>query len=171
MSPLAYKIPPASWSPIQEHDGSAMQLRLQLELDSWVGTPYMIGQQVKGVGVDCARFVGAILDFMGGTRTPLELIPPDACFHDPALATRALDKFRHLFRPMSIVRGWAVQPGDVMVTGPVGGGPGHGIVVGCAPGTLYEAGSFSVQKTGFAIPSSRRVFGVYRKADRLRWSA
>ncbi len=168
--PIAMMTPSVNWSPISEADGLALSTRLREELEGWVGTQYMIGQQCKRVGVDCVRFVGAILDFMGGTTTPLEMLPADTCFHSRQAATAAMHKFRHLFRPMIDVDGWNVQPGDVLVVGPKHGGPGHGVIVGCEPGVLYEAGTSRVQKVGFSFPSCRKVFGVFRKGDRGRWS-
>lgn len=164
--PVEMILPLVEWSPVSGPGGEVIQSRLHVELESWVGTPYLIGQQCKGVGVDCVRFVGAILDFMGRTKTALEMLPADACFHDSKRATASMHAFRTLFRPMDIVDDWRVQPGDVVIVGPVNGGPGHGIIVGCKPGVMYEAGSRQVQRIGTAIPSCRRVFGIFRKGDR-----
>jgi hypothetical protein len=171
---LVVQVIDVHWSPIKitgmwEQECLEVQSKLDAELKSWLGTPYAIGQQCKGVGVDCVRFVGAILDFMAGSVTPLDMLPPDVAFHDSEKARGALDKFRDLFRPMEIVRDWCVEPGDVVVVGPRSGGPGHGIIVGCRPGVTYEAGSFAVNQTGLALSSKYRAFGVFRKGDRGRW--
>ena len=45
--------------------------RLETVLQSWKGTPYGLGQQCKGMAVDCVRLVCGVLD------EPSDMLDPD----------------------------------------------------------------------------------------------
>lgn len=141
--------------------------RLRVELLAWEDTPYRRGQQCKGAGVDCVRFVAAVLDELAGTRTAIEALPDDQSFHDRDGAVRAMLRFSHLFgmRPVSVLE---AQPGDVLITAPPGGGPGHALIVGAHP-TLWEAGYPRVRRCGWALPPSYLLCGAYRVQQRAAW--
>ncbi len=51
---------------------------------SWVGTPFVRGQAVKGAGVDCAYFVFRVYQACGliDPSLPLPPIPPEGWFHN-----------------------------------------------------------------------------------------
>ena len=164
----------APWRPLRERglgeDWSGyVTSALRRYLESWLGTPYGVGQQQPGAGVDCVRFVAAVLDFLRDSRTPLTLLPQDAAFHDRAGATAAMLRFRRAFAPIVPSDGSELEPGDVLVTGPPHGGPGHAILVGPDPGTTWEAGYGRVQRCGWVLPHRYRLFAVYRLGGRERW--
>jgi len=112
--------------------------RLQRVLNDWKDTPHMNGQQCKGRGVDCVRFIAAVLDEMAGTKTPLEHLPNDVAFHDRSRCIAALKRFLTLFKFYEVPEDEPKQPGDVFVTGPENGGPGHAIILG-TDGQLWQA--------------------------------
>lgn len=163
---------PLQWEPMRVGDPLDDELALRAlrrELESWEGTPYMAGQQRKGEGVDCVRFVCAVLDFLGGTSTPLPSLPPDTALHSRATAIAAMLRMRRLFEPVE-EPGRSVQPGDLVVVGPRDGGPGHALIVGCRPWELWEAGTAVVQRVGWSIPERSSLFATYRKVGRLPWA-
>lgn len=162
------------WRPINV--GSPLDNELAMraigrELESWEGTPYMLGQQVKQEGVDCVRFVCAIMDFLGGRRTPLPALPADAAMHSRQTAIKSMLAIKRLFEPLSQVEDDWVEPGDLLVVGPCRGGPGHGIIVGHRENELWEAGTRRVQRTGWSLPEVSELYAVYRKGDRTSWIA
>lgn len=164
---------PLSWTPLRIGDPLEDELALRTldsELRSWDETPYGIGQQSKGQGVDCVRFVAAVLDFLGGTETPLPSLPQDAAMHDRAGAIAGMLTIKRAFDPLDEVLDGLVQPGDLLVVGPRRGGPGHGMIVGCRPGEVWEAGTRRVQKVGWSLPDTSELFAVYRKKDRKPWA-
>ena len=126
------------WEPHPDPEASAALARV---LASWDRTPYMAGQQCKKAGVDCVRFVCGCLDELAGIVTPIHTIPPDTCFHDPETAHAAADKIRSLYLPVQDVdfEREKVRPGDVLITGPVKGGPGHAMIVGPEPNTVWHS--------------------------------
>lgn len=163
---------PLHWSPLKLGDPLDNELALRAlgrELESWEGTPYMLGQQMKQQGVDCVRFVCAILDFLGGTRTPLPSLPADAAMNSKRTAIASMLAIKRLFEPIDQIEDDRVQPGDLLVVGPSSGGPGHGIIVGHRENELWEAGTERVQRVGWSLHESAEIFAVYRKGDRHRW--
>ena len=133
----------------------------------WVGTPYMPGQQCLGVAVDCVRFVSAVLDEILGERVETHRLPQDMSFHNPAGAKSAMKQF--LSRAPHFKVEPPLQPGDVIVMGPTGGGPGHAAIVGLD--AIWHCGPTGVVNAGKGICS----FGVYnyktayRASDRSSW--
>lgn len=103
--------------------------RLEAVLQSWAGTPYMHGQQCKGAGVDCVRFVFAVLDELLGVTTPVVTLPPDVCVHAPEKAEEHVERLRACYDCAEVPLD-AIEPGDVVVSGPVKGGPGHVFIMG-----------------------------------------
>jgi len=141
--------------------------RLVSILESWEGTRHRDGQQCKGVAVDCVRFVTGVLDELYGIKTEIARLPQDASFHSKETCFAALRVFLKNY-PHEDVEG-DLQPGDIVVTGPRGGGPGHAIIVGKK--YLWHCDSQSVVRTGLKLTSG----GVYfpkaslRGRNRERW--
>jgi hypothetical protein len=100
----------------------AQQQRLGAILLRWEGTPYRPGQQKEKAGVDCVRFVAAVLDELRGTSTPIETLPPDAAMHTREGAIASMLNIKRAFMPCELVGDNSLEPGDVLVTGPPGGG-------------------------------------------------
>ena len=64
-----------------------------------------------------------------------------------------------------------VEPGDIVVTGAVGGGPGHVAIVGARRNTLWHAVSGpGFHQTGWALLSGQVLWAVYRIEDKHRWT-
>lgn len=72
-------------------------------------------------------------------------------------------------RHEEVTDGW-VEPGDVLVTGPRNGGPGHMMIVGPRANTVWQASSDHVHYTGLALPYTSKLFRVYRMCDRELWA-
>lgn len=145
--------------------------RMDRILAEWEGTPYRDGQSVKGVGTFCTAFVCAVLDelYRRTPATPLPQIPTDASMHDRATAWRGLRWFLSHYPAHEALECTIVQPGDILVTGPQSGGPGHAIFVGPRENTLWQCSGGAVHFTGMHIPDTYTLFAVYRFADRASW--
>lgn len=97
-------------------------------------------------------------------------MPSDASLHDPERARAAMRLILAAYQPHVRVMDDSVQPGDVVIVGPVGGGPGHVLMGGFQPNTLWHAVLPRVCFTGIAFnPETTELVGVYRMADRRRW--
>lgn len=139
------------------------------ELDSWRNTPYLLGAASKGYGVDCVRFCCAVVDKMFGySRCPYEYLPQDTCFHDKEAALVAMRSLKTYYEPLETVSG-AVQPGDLLVVGPSGGGPGHLMIVGPARLLWHVVVSHGPSATGLAVPNDFELFRKYRFSNRSEW--
>lgn len=140
-------------------------------LERWNGTPYACGQAASGAGVFCSAFVSRVLDELYRKKpTPLPAIPDDASFHDPAASRAGLRWFLSSYPDHARVENGEVEAGDVLVTAPLGGGPGHGIIVGPDPHTMWESRSIGVCKTGLSAPSGYTLSAVYRLTDKETWA-
>ena len=145
--------------------------RLAELFDHWKGTPYMEGQQKAGSGVDCFRFVCAILDGMERTKRTVEHIPADRSIHDRRGAYRGFKRVLERYAPFEIVRDKVLEPGDVLIAGPKNGGPGHALIAGHERSTLWHVPGWGleVRRIGMAL-SNGRLFRIYRTANKeSRW--
>lgn len=164
-----------TWRPITDPRIDAagaeeIRLRLVAILRSWRRTPYSQGARMRGPqgGVDCVRFVSAVLDELYGfERAHVDLLPQDGAMHDRRGAFRTMRALRRMYAPNRIVTDWTIEPGDVVVTGDLGAGPGHGMIVGAERNHVWEATSSGVHRTGVGI--LRAVHRVYRQGDRHLW--
>lgn len=160
-----------AWRPVTGPPFTLARLfeaRLEQVLRSWEGTPYMAGQQLRGVGVDCVRFVAAVLDeLLGRAPTPIETLPPDASLHNRVGAICGMRAIRKRFMPNAPVQDGPLEPGDIVVTGPVSGGPGHAMIVGSSR-VLWHSSARSVHWTGLRPPKGHKVWRVYRMHDEER---
>jgi cell wall-associated NlpC family hydrolase len=150
-----------SWKALAD---GATQARLGAILRSWERTPYLPGQQCKGVGVDCVRFVCAVLDELLGRKTPIATLPPDTCMHNPARAAAAMERIATLYDAVDATDAAVLLPGDAVVVGPEAGGPGHCLIVGDERGQVWHANPPHVSRVGLGgiYAVGRRVFRVYR---------
>lgn len=138
--------------------------RVALAIEPWIDTPYMVGQQCMGVGVDCIRFVCGVGDVLRNTVTEITTLPIDAAMHTRKGAIRAMRRIRDLFTPVSEVEGNVLHPGDAVVIGPEYGGPGHILIVDGKKNSLAHAcyGTRVVRVGMSFLYDSWRVFRVYR---------
>lgn len=167
-----------SWRPLSGFPGAERaQLRLGEVLGSWLGTPYSPGNQVKGPqgGVDCVRFVCAVLDELYGTkRIPIPELPNDVAMHSRDTAFAAMRFLLRAYEPHREVVDGILEPGDVLVVAMPGGGPGHAMIAGPDLNTLWHATGREVQRAGigflWAGYSDWKLSAVYRVLDRERWA-
>lgn len=176
---IRYVSLPVTWTSLSlsewgsRAEEGAILRRMERILWQWEGTPYVPGQCLRGVGAFCTAFLCAVLDELYGRTpaTPLPEIPDDASMHSPETARAGLRWFlRHYPNHVQIFDG-IVQPGDVLVTGPKGGGPGHAILVGPRENTMWQCSGRSVHFTGLSIPDTYTLHAIYRMTDRLAWSS
>jgi cell wall-associated NlpC family hydrolase len=150
-------------------------LALDRVLRSWAGTPYVRGQGLKGVAVDCVGFVAGVLDELHGHRLPPpERGPVDVAWHDGDEAERISLKIAERW-PHLLIRDWrqqGIDPGDVLLAR-VGGGKrrsvGHVLIVGADDRQAWHAptgGLVSYTSTAAVLPS---VAVVWRAAGREGW--
>jgi len=163
---LGLKWEPMPWAPVQE--------RLKQVLGPWLGTPYMKGQRCKGSGVDCVRFVTGVLDELYGfERVSAPKLPQDVALHSRATAIGAMKALLEIYPFHEEVTGPMIQPGDIIVVGPLKGGPGHVMIVGPRRNTLWHSHQpIGVQITGLAFnEQEQEVFKIYRLQDRHSWAS
>lgn len=155
------------WRPLND---PASQARLAAVLASWEGTPYMPGQSCKGVGVDCVRFVVAVLDELSGKQTDVRTIAPDAATHAPDVAMAALARLIARFDCEEVTNN-VLEPGDVIATGPENRGPGHAVLVGCERRICWDATAPRVRRISLGLSAlmGHQVFAVYRLKNR-KWA-
>lgn len=149
-----------------------IERRMAKILDEWEYTPYDTKFAEKGKGVHCSAFVCRVLDELYRREpTPLPNIPNDIGFHDRAGAIAGLRWFMRQYPACYQVTGTDVQPGDVLITGPVGGGPGHAMIVGPRENTLWQASDTGVHYTGMSLPDIYELHATFRFRDREKWYA
>jgi cell wall-associated NlpC family hydrolase len=160
------KIEPMRIAGLSERKCEKIESFLEEELLSWKDTPYVPGQCVPNRGIDCVHLITAIYDVMTGQLHQVDLLPQDASFHNKASAESGLRKFFRLY-PSHAVSGSVVQPGDVIICGPVGknGGPGHGMIVG--KDSLWHVDGKCVCKAGLAVMQHGAY--AFRQIRRLKY--
>ena len=154
-----------TWRPIEAQD------RLEQILCSWEGTPYRLNQAIKRRGVDCVRFVASVADeLFRRIRVPLDRLPDDAMLHCREKAFEAMRLFLSAYQPLIRVTGQEIEPGDMFVTGPKNGGPGHVMIAGSRQSELWHT-VHRVCRTGTAFETDgpRRLFAVYRSLEKASW--
>lgn len=165
------------WKPISHPSldkGLVQKITHRIEgiLQSWKGTPYYLGQQCKGIAVDCVRFVCAVLDELyQQPYQEIEHLPDDIAFHSREKAIDAMRLMLRLFPNHTSVRGYEVEPGDVLVCGSKSGGPGHAMIAGTQQSTLWHSNSHKVVQTGLAFPQAGmyHLHRILRATDKDKW--
>jgi len=165
------------WRALSIKGAEAISRKLGSILESWRDTPYLPGQQAKGAGggVDCVRFVCGVVDELYGfRRAELPRLPQDRSLHDRAGAVKAMKFMRRLYEPNLPIEDGVFEPGDILVVSAPDGGPGHAMIVGAEPNTLWHSTGRFVQMTGigflWATYHSWKFCGGYRMQDREKWA-
>lgn len=156
---------PLRWVPLPLGQASA---RLEAILTKWQGTPYSLKFVSPGVGVHCTAFVCHVLDEL--YRRPFSgtpNVPHDISFHNRSGAQAGMRWFLRRFLADRVERD--VEPGDVLVTGPREGGPGHAVIVGPRANTLWQSTSAGVHFTGMALPEAYQLHAVFRPRGKEDW--
>ena len=146
--------------------------RLREILLAWKPTKYGSGQRCRGVAADCLGFVcGALDEADGRPRAQDPRIPPDTALHDPERARAAIRDLLAIYAPVFAVEG-PLQPFDIILAGPIGGGPGHALLVGTERNTTWSCSQdLGVHQGGWALdPGCGSFHAAYRLADRERWT-
>ncbi len=159
------KIEPLSIEGFTPAKNIAATQRLECLLQTWKGTRYLPGQCMKRKGVDCVHFLIAVYDELSGTKHRFEKLPQDVSFHNKAKAEAGFKQLLRLF-PSDKIEGDIVQPGDLIVCGPIGknGGPGHGMIVGAD--RLWHVGKSCVCNAGLAV--MQQGTAAFKQIRRLR---
>ena len=168
---LHYELLKWTWLPL----APAAQARLAQILAEWKGTPYCPNARIKGRqgGVDCVRFVCSVLDeFLQREAEPIYTLPPDAAMHTRAGALEVMRRIVRRYEPVTAVEDGTIKPGDVVVVGHPEGGPGHAMIAGTVPNTLWQASTTCVHFTGLGlVAEQQKVFRVYRIDEISKWSS
>lgn len=145
--------------------------RIAKVLQGWYHTPYVAGQQQRGVGVDCVRFFAGVVDELYGTqRVPLDRMPQDMAMHDREGAIGVLRTMLRTYPELAVVTDGSVEPMDVLVVAHPAGGPGHVMLGGPQRNTLWHAGTRHVTKAGWSLDGQwQTVHRVFRFANRRAW--
>jgi len=162
-----------SWTELDFPHEQAVKIHLRLAdvLTSWEDTPYLAGEQAKGHGTDCIRFVCGALDELAGVSNIIPREMQDVSMHDHRKAIKIMRMIQNLYPDYIELprRVQELQPGDVIVTGQASGGPGHAILVGSQRNTIWQATKKGVKKGGFGFMSYfQQVMAVYRP-NKLQW--
>lgn len=151
----------------------AASAALARELALWSGTPYAEGQRAVGAGVDCIRFVGAVLDAVRGRApTPVRALRRGAAHHDQAAAHALMADLVEVFQPVAAVRDGTLEPGDVVVLGFNGSGPMHVMIAGPARWSLWEAAppnGVGARSRARLTAADAQVHRVWRPLDKAVW--
>ena len=145
-------------------------------LEAWRGTPYESGQRFIQRGADCIGGVfGVVDDVDGRQRAQFPGMPQDASMHSPATARAAVRELVRRYAPCTKVESdsehiFHVEPGDIVVTGSPGGGPGHVEMVGSRCNELWHALPASgFHQGGWSFLEQQLLYAVYRIGDKDRW--
>ena len=159
------KIEPLKISGLSDSRCRRIETFIEEELFCWKGTPYVPGQCMRDRGVDCVHFVVAIYDAITNTFYQVTLLPQDAAFHNRETTEISMRKLLKMY-PSNPVKGSVVQPGDVVICGPIGknGGPGHGMIVG--KDSLWHVDGKCVCKAGLAVMQQGAY--AFRQIRRLK---
>lgn len=180
MSLRVYKAP-MLWTPLSIRGFDREQLqavtsRLESVLEGWRWTPYESGQCARGRGADCIGAVfGAVDEMDGRDRRLVSGLPRDAAMHRRHTAVKAMRRLVRAYQPAEKVepepgQKWAVQPGDIVVIGEQGGGPGHVMMVGPRRNTLWDATPGpGFQQKGWSLLDTNVLWAVYRLGNREEW--
>lgn len=134
----------------------------------------MHGQSCPGGGVDCVRFVVAVLDELYGIGDDAEavpVLPPDASWHNPGGAARIARIIGRRY-PNEEITGdvLTIEPGDVLVmqVSSVPGSPGHIAIGGPRPNTIWHANpGMGVAEAG--IGEVRQLLHAWRMKGKDQW--
>lgn len=145
-------------------------------LRAWEHTPYESGQRFIQRGADCIGAIFGVIDDMDGrSRAQKPGMPHDASMHSRSTAIIAVRELVRRYSPCEKVlpdseNVFHVEPGDIVVTGMPGGGPGHVEIVGSRRNELWHAlPSSGFHQGGWSFLEQQLLFAVFRIQDKHRW--
>ncbi len=156
-----------------EHGHDRVCERLTAILESWRDTPYCLNQACKKVAVDCVRFVFSTLNEMYGfAKGEVMRLPADTAFHNKEKCIAAVRFLMGVYSPCRFVKDGSIEPGDIILTGTVGGSPGHAMVAGPNQSELWHSTDSGVCKTGISFSRDLDLFTfhkIIRPEDKHLW--
>lgn len=167
------------WNPIGAYGGNGAEALLALDdtLRAWDRTPYQSGQRFKGRACDCIGGVFGVIDEIDGRpRATYPGMPADAAMHDRPGAIAAVRELVTRYMPNHKLEAdeqgfFQVEPGDIVVTGTPGGGPGHVEIVGARKNELWHAQPTpGFHQGGWSFLEQQVLYAIYRIDDKWRWS-
>ncbi len=179
--PYTHRDPELQWTPLSVRGWKREQLELAEQclhevLAAWEGSKYESGQSVRGLVADCIGGVfGCVDDLDGQNRRAPAGMPSDVAMHQRDTAVAAMRVLIQRYQPAVKVKAnsvgiFVVQPGDLLVTGQSGGGPGHIAMVGPQKNTMWEAvPSTGFARQGWSLDSTQVVWAVYRLMNKEQW--
>lgn len=168
--------PDMVWQPMSCARHEQATANLERALSRWERTPYESGQRFCQRGADCLGGVfGVIDDVDGRQRAQFPGMPADTALHNRRTAVRAVRELIRRYSPGRKLErsggAFVVEPGDIVVTGAPGGGPGHVELVGPRRNQLWHALPASgFHQTGWGFLEQQLLFAIYRLDDRERWA-
>lgn len=152
---------------------SWLVLRLAGIARRWENTPYMPGQRVRGVGVDCVQLVAAVYDELCRNRakTRIPRLPPNSGPHDARAGLRTARAVCGAFG-LRLIREPVIEPGDLLVTR-ASLDPesprrmGHALIYLGGSRCLHAVGESGACVTSIAGTSG--IIRIYRATDITRW--
>lgn len=169
--------PQMTWMPLDAPSGCRVKVyhRLDVALARWAGTPYESGQRFRQRGADCIGAVFGVIDELDGRdRAAYPNMPHDTSMHDRAGAVAAMRELARRYAPIHILSpeddgSYLVEPGDLVVTGPMGGGPGHVELVGDKNQLWHCLPCVGFHCSGWSFFECQVLYAVYRIEDKWRW--
>lgn len=160
-----------TWKPLDFPGSDLVTQRLADVCQSWNGTPYMSGQQMKQIGTDCVRFVCAVMDELNGIYHDIPRQIQDRSLHDPEGAHDVMTMIQSFYPAHTVLEkaDRCIEPGDVIVTGHGCGGPGHAIIVGARKNTLWQALRQSVRMGGLGLLTHYQQIFIIFRPDKTLW--
>lgn len=161
------------------HDGELpieTLAKLGRVLGDWQGTPYESGQRFKGRAADCIGAVFGVFDELDGrVRAVDPQMPQDVAMHSRSSAVAAMRALLRIYAPVKKLRTVAgaatlVHPGDLVITGPLNGGPGHIAMVGPRRNELWHATAGpGFHQSGWSLTRDQVLHAVFRPQEKFRW--
>lgn len=150
--------------------------RINEVLQSWRGTRYSDGSQVKGIGVNCTMYFGAFIDEMfhqpiGTTKVPR--LAADCALHSFRDAWPTVRCLRAAHYRSDVIRDGSIEPGDVVITraeidSSAPRRPGHLIIASGTRNVFWHATKTSgVVQT--SIQASPGIIQIYRPRRKDLW--
>lgn len=144
----------------------AIESRVNAVCERWEGTPYMRGQRLRGVAVDCANFVCAALDELGEYPAEPAAAIPSALLGAAASADWHIAAMMRRYPHERLPDGAAIEAGDVVFVATGGGAATH-VMLAAGPVLWFHAMSgVGVCRAG---ASAWPIARVYRPRDKARW--
>lgn len=152
---------------------------LEIQLEEWDGCRYESGQSFnegEPGAADCIGSVFGVVDWTDGKdRRYAPGFPSDTAMHNRNTAVLAMRELQRRYAPNTKIKATAegvyyVQPGDIIVTGLAGGGPGHVAMVGPKRNTMWESvPSTGFRQQGWVFFAGQEVWAVYRLDNKEDW--